>query len=142
MASVSPISPQASPSHVAGSSLVPPDPSVASVNAFQTAMDSPARAHGASLADNLFGNSSIPAESIAPTTAAPLLDIPNNMEYLPGTLHVLKSVLPSLPNGLPSPMDLLNAQLKVSSLQLEWQFIAKATGTAVQGVQSLVNSQV
>lgn len=143
MASVAPISPQAAPGHVAAAH-VPPDPSAAVVNAFQTAMDSPAtahRPHGASLADNLFGNSSIPVESIN-ATAAPLLDIPDNMEYLPGTLNVLKSVLPSLPNSLPSPMDLLSAQLKVSSLQLEWQFIAKATGTAVQGVQSLVNSQV
>jgi len=39
-------------------------------------------------------------------------------------------------------MALLSAQLTISAAQLEWQFIAKATGTAVQGVQSLVNSQV
>jgi hypothetical protein len=39
-------------------------------------------------------------------------------------------------------MELLSAQLKISTIQLEWQFIAKATGTVVQGIQSLVNSPV
>lgn len=144
MASVAPVAPQVAPSHVAAPSLLPPDPSTAAVNAFQTAMDTPATTHrpyGASLADNLFGNSSIPVESIN-ATDAPLLDIPDNMEYLSGTINVLKSVFPSLPNSLPSPMDLLSAQLQVSALQLQWQFIAKATGTAVQGITSLVNSQV
>jgi len=137
MASIAPISAQ--PATVASSAAQnPATPNPSAVDAFHSAMHG---AHGPSLAENLFGNSSMPAGSIG-SVGAPLLDIPNNMEYLTGTLNVLKSVLPSLPNSLPSPMDLLNAQLKVSSLQLEWQFIAKATGTAVQGVQSLVNSQV
>jgi len=137
MASVAPISAQ-SFVHAVGAAQNPATPSPSAVDAFQSAMHG---AHGTSLAENLFGNSSMPVESIG-SVGAPLLNIPDNIEFLPGTLNVLKAVLPSLPNSLPSPMDLLSAQLKVSSLQLEWQFIAKATGTAVQGVQSLVNSQV
>lgn len=111
-------------------------PSASSVSAFQSAMDAPM-----ALSSELFGNSAIenyPTSKVA----APLLDIPQNIDYLAGTTRVLDKILPSLPNQLPSPMDLLGAQLRISAIQLEWQFIAKATGTAVQGVQSLVNSQV
>jgi hypothetical protein len=140
MAAVDPISAllaQASPATapVAGSA----SPSAAAVGAFQSAMDSP---HGDSigLGKSLFGSSARGVES-AEIVGAPLLKIPENFEYLPGTIRTLESVLPTLPT-LPSPVELLSAQMKISAIQLEWQFIAKATGTAVQGVQSLVNSQV
>jgi hypothetical protein len=93
------------------------------------------------LAQNLFGDSSKGVE-LPDSVAAPILKVPENFEYLPGTVRTLESILPSLPNSLPSPMELLSAQLKISTIQLEWQFIAKATGTVVQGIQSLVNSPV
>lgn len=140
MASVDPISAllaQASPATVpvAGSA----SPSTAAVGAFQSALDSP---HGDSigLGKSLFGSSARGVET-PEIVGAPLLKIPENFEYLPGSIRTLESVLPTLPT-LPSPVELLSAQMKISAIQLEWQFIAKATGTAVQGVQSLVNSQV
>lgn len=88
-----------------------------------------------------FGNSAVESYP-ALANGTPLLEIPGNISYLPGTTAVLEKVFPSLPNQLPSPMEFLAAQLQLSQLQLSWQFTAKATGTVVQGVQSLVNSQV
>lgn len=114
-------------------------PSAAAVGAFQSAMDSsPVDSIG--LGKSLFGTSARGVES-PEVVGAPILKIPENFEYLPGTVRTLESIFPTLPS-LPSPVDLLSAQMKISAIQLEWQFIAKATGTAVQGVQSLVNSQV
>ena len=140
MASVDPISAllaQASPAAapVGGTTA----PSSASVAAFQSAMDAPS-SDAIGLGKSLFGSSARGVESPEVVTA-PILEIPENFEYLPGTVRTLETILPQLPS-LPSPVDLLSAQMKISAIQLEWQFIAKATGTAVQGVQSLVNSQV
>lgn len=88
-----------------------------------------------------FGNSALESYP-ALAEGTPLLEIPGNISYLPGTTAVLEKVFPSLANQIPTPMDFLAAQLQLSSIQLSWQFTAKATGTMVQGVQSLVNSQV
>lgn len=93
------------------------------------------------MVEDLFGTSAVENREVA-KVHAPLLDLPDNIDYLTGTTKVLETILPKLPNQLPSPMDLLAAQLRISSVQLGWQFISKATGTAVQGVQTLVNSQV
>jgi len=89
----------------------------------------------------LFGNSAVDRTSPA-IVADPLLQLPENLDYLTGTVNTLETIFPTVPGQLPSPADLLGAQMRISAAQLEWQFIAKATGTAVQGVQSLVNSQV
>jgi hypothetical protein len=139
MASIDPISAllaQAAPSSPA---VGFPSPSAASVGAFQAAMDAPS-GDATGLAQSLFGTS---VRGVEPPelVAAPILKVPDNIEYLPGTIRTLEAVFPDLP-ALPSPVELLSAQMKISAIQLEWQFIAKATGTAVQGVQSLVNSQV
>lgn len=143
MAAIDPISSlfaQASP--VSPTALRTPSPSAAAVGAFQSAMSAPdASGDTAAFLGSIFGNSAVGVES-PEMVAAPILKIPGNFEYLPGTVRTLESVLPSLPESLPSPVELLSAQMKISAIQLEWQFLAKATGTAVQGVQSLVNSQV
>lgn len=128
-----------SPAQSFGTIAPATNPSVSSVVAFQSAMDAPG-GESIGLGKSLFGTSARGVES-PEMVAAPILKIPGNFEYLPGTVRTLESVLPTLPS-LPSPVDLLSAQMKISAIQLEWQFIAKATGTAVQGVQSLVNSQV
>jgi hypothetical protein len=91
--------------------------------------------------EDLFGSSAVENRQPAKVNA-PLLELPHQIDYLSGTTKALETILPTLPNHLPSPMDLLAAQLRISSIQLGWQFISKATGTAVQGVQTLVNSQV
>ena len=141
MASVDPISAllaQATPATAPVGATA--SPSAAAVGAFQAAMDSP-DGDSIGLGKSLFGTSAFGVES-PEMVAAPILKIPGNFEYLPGTVRTLESVLPTLPQSLPSPVELLSAQMKISAIQLEWQFIAKATGTVVQGVQSLVNSQV
>lgn len=121
--------PQASPPQTA---------SPAAVQAFQAAMATPADPANAV---ELFGNSAV--DRISPAIVAdPLLQLPENLDYLTGTVKTLETIFPTVPGQLPSPADLLGAQMRISAAQLEWQFIAKATGTAVQGVQSLVNSQV
>jgi hypothetical protein len=140
MASVDPISALLAQAAPAPMPVGAPDPSAAAVSAFQSAMDAPS-ADSLGLSKTMFGTSAQAAESVD-TVAAPMLHIPGNFEYLAGTVRTLESVLPTLPNSLPSPVELLSAQMKISAIQLEWQFIAKATGTAVQGIQSLVNSQV
>ena len=140
MASVDPISAllaQASPASAPVGATA--SPSAAAVGAFQSAMESP-QGDSIVLGKSLFGTSARGVES-PEMVAAPILRIPENFEYLPGTIRTLEKVFPDLPS-LPSPVELLSAQMKISAIQLEWQFIAKATGTVVQGVQSLVNSQV
>lgn len=116
----------------------PAAPAPAAVSAFQSAMSAP---NATGMAEELFGTSASANRPVA-QVEAPLLELPHNLDYLKGTTKVLETILPTLPNQLPSPMALLSAQLSISAAQLEWQFIAKATGTAVQGIQSLVNSQV
>ena len=142
MAALFPISGLIAQSVVPAGSMLP-DPATASppsaaVSAFQSAMNAP---HAPGMAEELFGTSATQNRP-ASRVDAPLLELPQHLEYLKGTTRVLETILPTLPNQLPSPMALLSAQLTISAAQLEWQFIAKATGTAVQGVQSLVNSQV
>jgi hypothetical protein len=91
--------------------------------------------------EELFGT--LATDRTKPASVAdPLLRLPSNLDYLTGTIKTLETIFPTVPGQLPSPTDLLGAQMLISAAQLEWQFIAKATGTAVQGVQSLVNSQV
>jgi hypothetical protein len=140
MASVDPISALLAQASPATPSVGPAtSPSAAAVGAFQSALDSP-QGDSIGLGKSLFGTSARGVES-PEVVAAPMLKIPENFDYLPGTISTLESVLPSLP-ALPSPVELLAAQMKISAIQLEWQFIGKATGTVVQGIQSLVNSQV
>lgn len=115
-----------------------PTPSSASVAAFQTALANPL---SPSMQAEWFGNATIdPYHTAAPS--APVIELPEGLSYLRGTTAALEKILPAVSHGLPSPTELLAAQLQISSIQLGWQFISKATGTAVQGVQSLVNSQV
>lgn len=140
MAAIDPISSLLAQAAPSAAPVATSTPSPAAVGAFQAAMDAPA-GDSFGLAQNLFGNSSRGVEAPG-MVGAPILEIPENFEYLPGTVRTLEKILPDLPNALPSPVDLLAAQMKISAIQLEWQFIAKATGTAVQGVQTLVNSQV
>lgn len=142
MASVDPVSALFAQASPASAPVALSNPSTASVAAFQSAMAAPAPAgEHFGLSQAIFGDSTKGIES-PETVAAPILKVPENFEYLPGTVRTLETILPTLPNSLPSPIDLLSAQMKISAIQLEWQFIAKATGTVVQGVQSLVNSQV
>lgn len=144
MATIDPISAlfaQATPATQASGTGAPASsPSPSAVAAFQSVMDAPG-GDSIGLDKSLFGTSARGVDS-PEVVATPLLKIPENIDYLSGTTRVLDKILPSLPNQVPSPMELLGAQLQISAIQLEWQFIAKATGTAVQGVQSLVNSQV
>jgi hypothetical protein len=139
MASIDPISALFAQATTASPAVGAPSPSAAAVSAFQSAMDAPS-GDATGLASSLFGTS---VRGVEPPefVAAPILKVPENIEYLPGTVRTLESIFPELPT-LPSPVELLSAQMQISAIQLEWQFIAKATGTVVQGVQSLVNSQV
>lgn len=139
MASVDPISSLFAQAAPVSQAVGAPSPSAAAVSAFQAAMDSPS-GDATGLASSLFGTSVRSVES-PEMVAAPILKVPDNIEYLSGTVRTLETVFPDLPT-LPSPVELLSAQMTISAIQLEWQFVAKATGTVVQGVQSLVNSQV
>ena len=143
IAAIDPVSSSVAAPAVAGVPSAPASaPSPVAVAAFQSAMSAPTAADGGGiLASQLFGDAAKNVEGPG-IVAAPMLNVPEEIQYLPGTMRTLESILPSVKNGLPSPVDLLSAQMQVSAIQLEWQFIAKATGTVVQGVQSLVNSQV
>jgi hypothetical protein len=115
-----------------------PSAAPSSVQAFQAAMDAPL---DLARVEELFGT--LATDRTKPASVAdPLLRLPSHLDYLTGTIKTLETIFPTVPGQLPSPTDLLGAQMLISAAQLEWQFIAKATGTAVQGVQSLVNSQV
>lgn len=143
IAAIDPVSSSVASPAVAGVASAPAStPSPDAVGAFQAAMSAPTSADGGGiLASQLFGDAAKNVEGPG-TVAAPMLNLPEEIEYLSGTLRTLESILPAVKDGLPSPVDLLSAQMQVSAIQLEWQFIAKAIGTVVQGVQSLVNSQV
>ena len=143
VAAIDPVSSSVAAPAVAGVASAPAStPSPDAVGAFQAAMSSPTSADGGGmLASQLFGDVAKGVDAPG-NVAAPMLNVPEEIQYLSGTIRTLESILPSVKNGLPSPVDLLSAQMQVSAIQLEWQFIAKATGTVVQGVQSLVNSQV
>ena len=93
------------------------------------------------------GLGSIYGSSAQPTGAldedmAPLLRIPGDFHYSRGTFNALDQLFPSLPNSVPSPMELFTAQVQASQIQLAWQLTGKLIGTSVQGFNTLVNSQV
>jgi hypothetical protein len=157
MASVAPVTPQispdplqaavaalaASPDPANAATNIPQPASVAAFNALMaggnTDRTSPGRTVG-SLGD-IFGSSAHSTGEVA-EDMAPLLRIPGDFHYSKGTFNALDQLFPSLPNSVPSPMELFTAQVRVSQIQLAWQLTGKMIGTSVQGFNTLVNSQV
>jgi hypothetical protein len=156
MSSVAPVTPQFSPdplqaaiAAVTGSpdpASVASSPQPASVLAFNALMavgsaDSAANSKTVGILSDLFGSSAQYVHE-AVENMAPLLRIPSDFNFSNGTFSALDKVFPSLPNAVPSPMELFAAQIQVSQIQLAWQLTGKMIGTSVQGVNTLVNSQV
>ena len=90
---------------------------------------------------SIFGSSAQPTGALD-EHMAPLLRIPGDFHYSRGTFNALDQLFPSLPNSVPSPMELFTAQVQASQIQLAWQLTGKLIGTSVQGFNTLVNSQV
>lgn len=91
--------------------------------------------------DNLFGTSDAASGTAAASSSiAPMLQTPPNLIGAAGLSEVLGGVLPT--SGVPSPFELLRAQVQLVETQLGWQFTAKLAGTSVTGIQTLLNSQV
>jgi len=90
---------------------------------------------------SIFGSSAQPAGALD-EDMAPLLRIPGDFHYSRGTFSALDQLFPSLPNSVPSPMELFTVQMMDSQIQLGWQLTGKLIGTSVQGFNTLVNSQV
>lgn len=156
MASVAPVAPQISPDplQAAVAALSSPDPANASANipqpasvvAFNALMaggsaDATSPRRTAGVLGDIFGSSAQAAGELA-EDMAPLLRIPGDFHYSKGTFNALDQLFPSLPNSVPSPMELFTAQVQVSQIQLAWQLTGKMIGTSVQGFNTLVNSQV
>ena len=146
----SPVTPISSPfsaaslAGVAASAATPPAaPPPASVAAFNALMgtDQTSQVQHAGLPGELFGTSATPDAEVV-FDFAPALRIPKGFNYSTGALNTLDRIFPSLPGAVPSPHEMLAAQMRVSSIQLAWQLTGKLVGTSVQGFNSLVNSQV
>jgi len=134
---VAPISPSStSPSGGVSTSIFTPPPA-ASVAAFEALMGTEA----SSLEGQIFGHSAMPGGAGTPDSA-PIFKTPPLFDYLNGALSTLDRLHPSLPNRIPSATELTFAQLQASALQLSWQLTGKLVGTSVQGLNTLVNSQV
>jgi len=126
-----------------GSATNPPPASVAAFNSL-LGIDSVDQAHASPPVGGLgsiFGTSAQPTGDVD-EEMSPLLRIPGGFEYSRGTFRAIDQLFPSLPNSLPSPMELITAQAHASQIQLAWQFTGKLIGTSVQGFNTLVNSQV
>jgi hypothetical protein len=126
-----------------GSATNPPPASVVAFNALMgidgadgTYSGSPVGGLG-----SIFGSSAQPTGALD-EDMAPLLRIPGDFHYSRGTFNALDQLFPSLPNSVPSPMELFTAQVQASQIQLAWQLTGKLIGTSVQGFNTLVNSQV
>jgi type III secretion system YscI/HrpB-like protein len=118
----------------------PPPASVAAFNALM-GTDQTSQVPHAGLPGELFGTSATPDAEVV-FDFAPALRIPKGFNYSTGALNTLDRIFPSLPGAVPSPTEMLSAQMRVSSIQLAWQLTGKLVGTSVQGFNSLVNSQV
>ena len=123
-----------------------PNPPPASVTAFNAMMgiDGADATHSGSPVGGLgsiFGSSAQPTGALD-EDMAPLLRIPGDFHYSRGTFSALDQLFPSLPNSVPSPMELFTAQVQASQIQLGWQLTGKLIGTSVQGFNTLLNSQV
>ena len=126
-----------------GSASNPPPASVAAFNALM-GVDGADATHSAKPVGGLgsiFGSSAQPTGEVD-EDMAPLLRIPGDFHYSRGTFSALDQLFPSLPNSVPSPMELFSAQVQASQIQLAWQLTGKLIGTSVQGFNTLVNSQV
>jgi type III secretion system YscI/HrpB-like protein len=144
---VTPISSPFSSASLAGvaaaAATQPASPPPASVTAFNALMgtDQSSQVQHAGLKGELFGTSATPDAEVA-LDSAPALRIPNGFNYSTGALNTLDQIFPSLPGAVPSPHEMLAAQMRISFIQLAWQFTGKLVGTSVQGFNTLVNSQV
>ena len=127
-------------SAVAPQPAAPPPASVAAFNALM-GTDQSSHVQHAGLTGELFGTSATPDAEVV-FDFAPALRIPKGFNYSTGALNTLDRIFPSLPGAVPSPTEMLSAQMRVSSIQLAWQLAGKLVGTSVQGFNSLVNSQV
>jgi type III secretion system YscI/HrpB-like protein len=127
-------------SAVAPQPAAPPPASVAAFNALM-GTDQSSHVQHAGLPGELFGTSATPDAEVV-FDFAPALRIPKGFNYSTGALNTLDRIFPSLPGAVPSPTEMLSAQMRVSSIQLAWQLTGKLVGTSVQGFNSLVNSQV
>lgn len=157
MASIAPVTPQISPDPLQAAALAAatasPDPanvasspqpaSVAAFNALMAggAADVVSTSKSPGILSELFGFSAQHVSAPDQNTA-PLLRIPSDYNFSSGTFSALDKIFPSLPNAVPSPMELFAAQVQVSQIQLAWQLTGKMIGTSVQGFNTLVNSQV
>lgn len=157
MASIAPVSAQISPDPLQTAALAAatasPDPanvasspqpvSVAAFNALMAGggADAASTSKSVGILSDIFGSS---AEQVSELeqNMAPLLRIPSDYNFSSGTFSALDKIFPSLPNAVPSPMELFAAQIQVSQTQLAWQLTGKMIGTSVQGFNTLVNSQV
>ncbi|MFM8757936.1 MAG: hypothetical protein ACKODS_00090, partial [Methylophilaceae bacterium] len=132
-----------SPDPSYASANIPPPASVVDFNALigsgSADANSPGRTVG--VLGDIFGSSAQAAGEV-PEDTAPLLRIPGEFHYSKGTFNALDQLFPSLPNSVPSPMELFTAQVQISQIQLAWQLTGKMIGTSVQGFNTLVNSQV
>jgi hypothetical protein len=157
MASVAPVAPQISPDPLQSAAAIlasSPDPASAATNIPQPASvaafnalisggsTTPTSTSGtAGVLGDIFGSSANATGEVA-EDMAPLLRIPGDFHYSKGTFNAIDQLFPSLPNSVPSPMELFTAQVQISQIQLAWQLTGKMIGTSVQGVNTLVNSQV
>jgi hypothetical protein len=126
-----------------GSTTTPPPASVTAFNSMM-GIDAADATHSGSPVGGLgsiFGSSAQPAGALD-EDMAPLLRIPGDFHYSRSTFNALDQLFPSLPNSVPSPMELFTAQVQASQIQLAWQLTGKLIGTSVQGFNTLVNSQV
>lgn len=131
---VDPVSSSQASSASAVTSVFSP-PSSARVTAFESLINSDA------IEGQIFGNSAIKASS-DPSNVAPVFATPPLFDYLGGAMNSLDRMFPSLPSHIPSPSEMFSAQLQASATQLSWQLTGKLVGTSVQGLNTLVNSQV
>lgn len=157
MASVAPVAPQVSPDPLQSAAAIlasTPNPTNAATNIPQPASvaafnaliaggsaDAASAERNIGVLGDIFG-SSAQATGEVPEDTAPLLRIPGEFHYSKGTFNALDQLFPSLPNSVPSPMELFTAQVQISQIQLAWQLTGKMIGTSVQGFNTLVNSQV
>jgi hypothetical protein len=126
-----------------GSATNPPPASVVAFNALMGIDGADATYSGIPVGGlgSIFGSSAQPTGALD-EDMAPLLRIPGDFHYSRGTFNALDQLFPSLPNSVPSPMELFTAQVQASQIQLAWQLTGKLIGTSVQGFNTLVNSQV